>query len=258
MIPDKTIILLGIDCDTTRAVFHFLSQHMHIQRVLLEEPVSKKKLLKGRVKKLGWIEVIGQLAFMGLVAPVQKRLSAGRYRQILRDHQLSVAPIPEAKIKRVTSVNSESCRNLISQLEPDVVLVNGTRIISARTLAAAPGKFVNVHTGITPLFRGVHGGYWAIASGKPELFGTTIHRVDTGIDTGGVISQVVIRPEPCDTFATYPMLQYAAILPELLRVLNQFLLTGTFQESAPIAGTSKLWYHPTIWSYLKKPKRLKS
>lgn len=256
MIPDKTVIMLGIDCDTTRAVYHFLSQHMEVQRVLLENPVSKKKLLKGRVKKLGWTKVLGQLAFMGLIAPVQKKLSARRYRQILKDHLLSVAPIPETKIERVSSVNSENCRNLLGQLKPDVVLVNGTRIISAKTLAVAPGKFVNVHTGITPLFRGVHGGYWAIATGKPELFGTTIHRVDTGIDTGGVISQVIIRPEPCDSFATYPILQYAAVMPELLKMLRQYFQTGIFNETIPLTADSKLWYHPTLWEYVRNPKRI--
>jgi folate-dependent phosphoribosylglycinamide formyltransferase PurN len=35
----------------------------------------------------------------------------------------------------------------------------------------------------------VHGGYWALAENNPQLVGTTVHFVDTGIDTGEVIEQ---------------------------------------------------------------------
>ena len=95
------------------------------------------------------------------------------------------------------------------------MLVNGTRIISKKTLESVPATFINIHTGITPAFRGVHGGYWAMATGKKNLFGTTVHYVDTGVDTGGIIEQVFIEPPKQDNFYTYPYLQYASVLPVL-------------------------------------------
>ena len=48
---------------------------------------------------------------------------------------------------------------------------------------------VNVHAGITPRYRGVHGGYWALAERHPEWVGTTVHLVDPGIDTGAILAQ---------------------------------------------------------------------
>ena len=42
-----------------------------------------------------------------------------------------------------------------------------------------------MHAGITPQYRGVHGGYWAVVNNDPEHCGVTIHFVDKGIDTGG-------------------------------------------------------------------------
>ena len=63
--------------------------------------------------------------------------------------------------------------------------------------------------GITPLYRGVHGAYWALAEGRRDLCGVTVHRVDAGIDTGEVLAQVLIDPTPQDNFVTYPWLQVA-------------------------------------------------
>ena len=91
-------------------------------------------------------------------------------------------------------LNTEEGRALLNQLNPDLIIVNGTRIISKKTLESVHSTFINIHTGITPAFRGVHGGYWAVATGKKDLFGTTVHYVDPGVDTGGIIEQVFIEP----------------------------------------------------------------
>jgi folate-dependent phosphoribosylglycinamide formyltransferase PurN len=36
---------------------------------------------------------------------------------------------------------------------------------------------------------------WAVAKGQNNFFGTTIHYVDPGVDTGGIIEQVFAEPE---------------------------------------------------------------
>ena len=61
-------------------------------------------------------------------------------------------------------------------------MVNGTRIISSRVLDSIGCPIINTHAGITPRYRGVHGGYWALAEGHPEEVGTTVHLVDKGIE----------------------------------------------------------------------------
>ena len=80
-----------------------------------------------------------------------------------------------------------------------------------------------MHAGITPAYRGVHGGYWALAEGRTDLVGTTIHLVDEGIDTGGVIEQASFSPTEADTFVTYPYLHTAAGLPPLIEAVRGIL-----------------------------------
>ncbi len=53
-----------------------------------------------------------------------------------------------------------------------------------------------MHAGITLRYRGVHGGYWALAEQHPEWVGTTVHLVDPGIDTGGILAQSTFERVP--------------------------------------------------------------
>ena len=49
------------------------------------------------------------------------------------------------------------------------MVVNGTRILSRRMLESIDAVFLNMHVGITPKYRGVHGGYWALANGDRRM-----------------------------------------------------------------------------------------
>jgi methionyl-tRNA formyltransferase len=129
-----------------------------------------------------------------------------------------------------------------------VVVVAGTRIIHASVLDAVPATFLNLHAGMTPRYRGVHGGYWALAQGDPEHCGVTVHEVDRGVDTGDVVAQARIAPTERDSFATYPLLQLAAGAPLLVDAVRAAL--GDRLASRPAEGPSRQWYHPTLWSYL--------
>jgi folate-dependent phosphoribosylglycinamide formyltransferase PurN len=135
--------------------------------------------------------------------------------------------------------------------EPDVVVINGTRVIGKRVLDCVEAPFINTHTGITPAYRGVHGAYWALAEGKPELAGVTVHYVDTGIDTGAVIAQALIHPGPEDNFHTYPTLQLAAGLPLLEEAVLITQRNGV-RTRKPLTAASRLYYHPGLTQYLTR------
>lgn len=246
----QPIVLLAQAGDSTNIVYNALARSFNVTGVVMEAEVPKRTLLSRRVKKLGLRTVIGQLAFRSVIVPPLARASQARIRQICEQHGLSREPIPEALIQRVPSVNStEACARLAS-LGPALVVVNGTRIISKDTLGAVAVPFVNTHVGITPLYRGVHGGYWALAQKDAQHCGVTVHLVDTGIDTGSILGQATIEPTRDDNFVTYPYLQYAHAVP-LLRDGIRALLSGQARPRAAPSGTSRLWSHPTIGEYLR-------
>ena len=149
------------------------------------------------------------------------------------------------------SVNDDETVALLRSLRPDAVVVHGTRIIAARVLASADCPVLNMHAGITPRYRGVHGGYWALAEHHPEWVGTTVHLVDPGIDTGGILAQTTFEVSGEDTIATYPDLHLVHGLP-LLGAQMDKVLAGTELEPlrTSVAPGSRLYYHPTLWGYL--------
>jgi folate-dependent phosphoribosylglycinamide formyltransferase PurN len=245
---NKKIILLAGKGDSTNLIYHALKNEYDIVAIILEQPENKSHFLKRRIKKLGLLKVMGQVLFRFAIAVPLKLASAKRIKSILREHQLNNEELPGDKVIRVSSVNDNECLQILQRIDPAVVIVNGTRILSKSILGTIPVKFVNMHVGITPKYRGVHGGYWALVNTDKANCGVTIHLVDTGIDTGGIIYQQQIEISSKDNFVTYPLLQLAAGLPFLKTAIDD-ILQGKL-TIMPGAGESRLWSHPTLGQYL--------
>ncbi len=192
---------------------------------------------------------MGQLLFRVLAVNFLNLASKGRIASIIELHQFNTTPIEKSKIRNVNSVNDENTRSLIRHFLPEAIVVHGTRIIHSKTLEVLPGKFLNLHAGITPQYRGVHGMYWALAQDDPEHAGVTVHVVDNGIDTGKILYQEKNSAASNDNFCTYPYLQLAAGLPLLHRAIDD-LQHGRFRNE-PQKQKGRLWHHPTLWQYLR-------
>jgi folate-dependent phosphoribosylglycinamide formyltransferase PurN len=249
------IIIIARDCDSTNIVYNYLKRYFEIDAIVFEKPIPRKKQFFNRAKRLGYINATSQVIFFLCIAPVIKMFSQKRKTEIFKQFQLDETAPPENLIKRIRYLNTEEGRTLLNQLNPDLIIVNGTRIISKKTLESVRSTFINIHTGITPAFRGVHGGYWAIATGKKDLFGTTVHYVDTGVDTGGIIEQVFVEPPKKDNFYTYPYLQYASVLPVLKQVIQSFIDGNKPKTKNPVTTDSELSFHPTIFQWFGNLKR---
>ncbi|HEV2775784.1 MAG TPA: formyl transferase [Solirubrobacteraceae bacterium] len=241
------IVLLAADGMTTNIVFNAIEREHRLSGVIIEEPVPRRTYLLRRARRLGYVEAAGQALFQILVPPLLRRVSRRRVEEILASCGLDASPVPQSRVARVTSANATETHALLARLSPDVVVINGTRILGAATLAAVPARFVNVHTGITPMYRGVHGGYWALASSDVANCGVTVHEVDSGLDTGAVLHQARIAPSRRDNFVTYPLLQLGVALPLLLQYLAA---PGAGVATDPHAP-SRAWSHPTLWGYVK-------
>jgi folate-dependent phosphoribosylglycinamide formyltransferase PurN len=94
----------------------------------------------------------------------------------------------------------------------------------------------------------MNGGYWALATGDHGNFGSTVHIVDAGVDTGSVLYQARGTPGKGDTIASYAMRQAAFSRDICIRAIED-VLAG---RMTPIDTglPSRQWYHPTIWQYL--------
>lgn len=245
------LVMLAGQHDSTNIVANELRKRFGDFPLIMEQGVPRLQIARGRAQKLGYVNAAGQVLFIGTAEKWLRLQSKGRIEEIKRENGLDSTPVT-SNVIRVSSANSDESIRQLQAANRGLVVVNGTRILSRRLLASISGRFVNMHAGITPAFRGCHGAYWAIATGRPQLAGTTIHWIDAGIDTGSVLKQALISRSSKDNFATYPYLQLAVGLPLLVQTVQEFF-DGKVMESATSpceAAGSHLYYHPTLWAYL--------
>lgn len=244
------LVLLAGPGYATDIVANFLDARVPDLFVIVEHPPSRLQMARRRARRVGWISVAGQILFVAALFPVLRHLAARRRADVLG--AASVDMTHRTPVRSVRSVNDEQTVALLASLQPALVVVQGTRIIATGVLESVGCPVINMHAGITPRYRGVHGGYWALAEQHPEWVGTTVHLVDPGIDTGGILAQTTFDVTGKDSIATYPDLHLVHGLP-LLGAEVDNVMAGRQPEprATSIApGGSGLYYHPTLWGYL--------
>jgi len=244
----KNVLILATKGQTTNLLYNQLEQHFNVQKVIIENKISNKIILKNRIKNIGLRKVIGQVLFILTIPKLLSKFSKKRIKQIIKEANQNDSDIPKYKIINVSSINDKTVSKLINDSSPELIFVNGTRIISKQIIQSSNAKMVNIHVGITPKYRGVHGGYWAQYNKEPHLFGTTLHYIDSGIDTGDIIDQQIIKITNKDNFSTYPILQYCL---GLVLIENNINTLHDPKYKTSIVQESRLNYHPTIWEFLR-------
>ena len=246
---DGRVLLLAGPGDSTDIVANYLASRVPDLTVVVELAQVRSEMARRRARRVGWLRVAGQVLFIALLQPVLRHRGTRRRDAIFRAAGLDTAN--RAPSHRVSSVNDEETVDLLRALQPAVVVVHGTRIIASRVLKSVSCPVINMHAGITLRYRGVHGGYWALAEQHPEWVGTTVHLVDPGIDTGGILAKSTFAVSGEDTIATYPDMHLAHGLP-MLGAQVEKALAGIMLEpmQTSIAPGSGFYYHPTIWGYV--------
>ncbi len=69
----------------------------------------------------------------------------------------------------------------------DLLLVCRFNLLSPEVFEAPWLGAINIHSSLLPAYRGVHPVSWVLINGERET-GVTIHRVDRGVDTGGILA----------------------------------------------------------------------
>lgn len=98
----------------------------------------------------------------------------------------------------VPHINHPDVLALAQRLRPDLIAVFGTSLIRGELLNAGRLGIANLHGGLSPEYRGADCSFWALYNGEPHKVGCTLHWIDAGIDTGGLIAHVSPKVLPDD------------------------------------------------------------
>ena len=190
----------------------------------------------------------------GLLLESGRRASTRRVRQLLKDGiqrlpaltlQLALLLIyrtltartleqdapgqwPEVPSVRVHDINESAAVDFLTAMQGDLLVTFGTAIVREPVVSTFQ-PIVNVHFGIVPRYRNVHGDAWALYHRDTPGLGISLLRLTPGIDDGPVIAQESLQqPIPeCIFTAKRRLAALAGTL--LVRTLHQGSLSGTPQ-----------------------------
>lgn len=122
-----------------------------------------------------------------------RRTITGTARYRRKYFSVNVLPEPSTPIIKVDSINDNIVPSSIERYVPDVIVVMGTSILKKSVLAAAAAKnipVINIHGGCLPEYKGNHCFFFALLNKDFSKIASTIHLIDSGVDSGSVICRI--------------------------------------------------------------------
>lgn len=128
-------------------------------------------------------------------------------------------------VRYVENINDKETLEYLRKINPELIIVHGTRIIDQEILSKIKCKKINLHWGISPNYRG-EGIVTALSKNDFENLGVTIHELDSTIDNGKIISQKTIHIDKNDNFYSIGI----KMTKEGLKILVNYLKNGVISS----------------------------
>ncbi len=129
-------------------------------------------------------------------------------------------------VLRCSDPNDEAAQKWVRALNPDVIAVFGTRIIKDPVLGIARAGALNIHTGLSPYYRGGQCTFWCLYENDPEHIGVTIHHLTQKIDGGDIVYTAQPVIDPSDTVRSIECKLIKLGTEQMIRAIHD-LVAGT-------------------------------
>lgn len=179
------------------------------------------------------------------------------WSKVMKYYDLKFPSFPATAISDHENVNADSVFRLISILKPDLVLISGSNLLRQPLIdvISQTGRIINLHTGLSPFIKGgPNCTNWCLALGEFNLIGNTVMWLDSGIDSGSIISteQTLLNGEESIEHLHFKVMEHAHDLYSrcLVRIRDDFPLPEVPQADL---GKGRLFLskHWTAWQILK-------
>lgn len=156
--------------------------------VVLREPKSQlKKRVKAELKRSGPVGLVDVFAFRLFYKGLLAQKDAAVFEDLRERTVRKYGKRDTSGVERTfSSPNAPEVREWLTSLQPDIMIARCKFILKPEIFSIPKtGTFV-LHPGVCPEYRNAHGCFWALAARDTENVGTTLLKVDKGIDTGPV------------------------------------------------------------------------
>lgn len=156
----------------------------------------------------------------------------------------------QAPVLRTASPNSDQAVEFIRRLAPDMMFARCKTILAARVFSIPQNGTYVMHPGIVPEYRNSHGCFWALSNRDLDKVGSTLLRIDEGVDTGPVYGYFSY---PYDERAESHSIIQKRVVFENLDAIRDRLLEIERGEAAPVDTSGRVsgaWGQPWLTKYL--------
>lgn len=154
---------------------------IRVAAVIVETRIVKQRPLKKRIER--------SIKYDGLLETFKKVMPGRGAAPPLSQNGLRQTVI-ESRIPyhEVENYHSDEARDLIAGFDADLGILFGTNIVRESVFSLPRLGSINIHLGLTPLYRGGPSVFWELFNGENEI-GMTVHYVAKKVDSGDVILQ---------------------------------------------------------------------
>lgn len=228
------LILTSRDHIYANVILHRLYSSGILNRVNVEV-WEQDAIVPGKSRVQGLLRYIQRSGFRYVLLQIIKQIVFLFLRAIGRITQHGFTT------KTVNGIKSDRVFAMISAFHPSLILsIYSKEIIPERILSIPTFGAVNLHPALLPAFRGVSPIFWAMAENVRNV-GVTLHYLDTGIDTGAIISQkaMLIQPHESEHAAYLRLTHLGADM--LISFMHQ-VLAGKKIKGAPMKKAKGSYY----------------
>lgn len=137
-----------------------------------------------------------------------------------------------------SEINSHNTAKFIDSIKPDVALIFGSGLLKEPVFSTLPKHTINIHSGLSPRYRGSATLFWPFYFMEPNFAGSTFHYIVSEPDAGNIIHQCVPDLELNDGIHDVACKTVLKSVNESIRLLQFFEKEGqwiTFKQK----GTGK-------------------
>lgn len=179
-------------------------RHMYFAREIAKERIAKVDIITGAkfsnqsikkkfLRKFKRKDIRNNIIKIALNNFIFKRYHLGLINEIhsfeksILTNECGTIIEPLFDLKKIKcSINEKRIVKIIRNNEYDLIVVFGSILVSAEFIAAAP-LVINLHTGLSPYYRGANSNFWPFLNSEFNYCGFTVHKMSSGIDSGEIL-----------------------------------------------------------------------
>ncbi|PKL50408.1 MAG: hypothetical protein CVV37_07190 [Nitrospira bacterium HGW-Nitrospira-1] len=138
-------------------------------------------------------------------------------------------------------INSPQLREYLEPFKPDIIAVLGSSVIRQELISLPAVAMINIHSGLSPYYRGMWSYAWPIVNREPEYIGVTVHHINTGIDTGDIICQTKPLLEKDDDLNAIFLKVIAEGIELMVKAIEEISAKGSVVSHKQPRNTGRLY-----------------